>query len=376
MQFSEIPGQEAVKARLKALAASGRVPHALLLEGPAGSYKLALARAFAQRLHCRNPLPDGDSCGKCIDCRRHRSLDHIDTVYVYPVVKSDAIKEPVSDDFAPTWREFVERSPEADIDVWTGMFDKKNAHPTIYVYESAALIRKLSLTSHGSDRRVVIVWLPERMNEETANKLLKIIEEPPSQTVFVMASDAPDELLPTIYSRMQRIAVGRLTDGDVTRALVGRGIDPDEAMQAAALSDGSISRAMGLAAGGNGARGRHHTRFVELMRLAYGRRVYELREWALALAGVSRDEQQAFYANAQRLVRENFVYNLGEPSLCNMTADEDAFSRNFARFVTEANVEKLIETFQRAATDIAGNANARIVNYDVALRVCFLLKSR
>lgn len=374
MRFEDIPGQEAVKRRLKALVDSGTLPHALLLQGPPGAYKLALAMAMAQYIHCPHHQPGGDSCGRCPSCLQHNGFNHIDTVWVYPVIKTDRLKEPTSDDYFDLWKEFVTSTPSAPLDKWTTMLDKKNAHPVIYVYEAKSIIHKLNLTTHGSDKRVVIVWLPERLNEEAANKLLKIIEEPHQGTYFIMVSNDPREILPTIYSRAQRIDVPGLSEQEIIN-IIGAGIDPTGARAIAHNAEGDINKA--LASINIDTRGTvMFDRFVKLMRLAYTRGVGELKSWAADLAADGREEEIKFYENAMRLVRENFIYNFGHPELNYMNTDEAAFSVKFARFINETNVEKLIEVFNLAMRDIAANANGKIVNFDVALKVCFLIRNQ
>lgn len=215
MKFSDIPAHDSVKDRLREMADTDRIPHALLLEGPAGIGKLAMARAFAQYIHCTD-RHDGEPCGRCQSCVQSQTFNHIDTHFVYPVVKGEgSVTPPVSTDFIVEWRDFLEHNPWAEFEKWRRSFTKKNAQPVIYVTESDDLVRKLAYTSHASRYRTVIFWLPERMNVETANKLLKLIEEPYSDTVFIMVSNNPSEILPTIYSRAQRIQMKRLPDRSV-----------------------------------------------------------------------------------------------------------------------------------------------------------------
>ena len=222
MKFSDIPAHKEVKERLRAMVDADRIPHALVLEGPSGIGKLALARAMAQYIHCTNRTPDGDSCGECPSCRQHQSLNHIDTIYVFPVVKTDKFRNsaPISDDFMAEWRDYLAGRTFMDYSKWADSFGKKNAKPSNYVTESSALIHKLSLTSHGTRYKVVIWWLPELMGEETANKLLKLIEEPAEDSILIMASDNSRNILPTIYSRLQRVEVRHLSDDTVAQYLM------------------------------------------------------------------------------------------------------------------------------------------------------------
>lgn len=374
MKFSEIPGHETVKQRLRQMALSGKLPHAILLEGPAGVGKMALARAFAQYIHCEHPDPNGDACGRCHSCRLHEAMNHIDTQYVFPVVKTDGMNSnPVSDDFRDQWVEYLKDRIYMDYQGWTALFGKKNAQLLTYVTESSALLHRLSFTSHVSRYKIVVWWLPEKMNEEAANKLLKMIEEPFDDTIFIMVSDRPRDILPTIYSRVQRIPVKRLPDETVARYLCDNyEISEADALAAAHLADGNVVKALEVL-NQSKETALFFDMFVKLMRLAYQRNVAELRRWSDDLAALGRDCEIRFYDYAMRMVRENFVYNFNVPEISYMTSTEEQFSVRFARFITVDNVERIIRVFDRARTDIAGNANGKIVNLDVTIKIIMLL---
>lgn len=374
MKFSDVPSHDNIKTRLRDMVSDGRIPHAILLHGPAGIGKMALARAFAQYLHCERPTPGGDACGVCPSCRQHESFNHVDTLYVFPVVKTDKIKAPISDDYLAEFKQFVTSDMFMDFEKWTATFDKKNAQPVIYVSESEALERRLSVTTTASRYKIVLIWLPEKMNEQTANKLLKLIEEPFSDTIFILVSNDASAILPTIYSRCRPMEMLRLSDAAVAGFLTeNRGVDPQDAMALAHIANGSISAAL---------REMDATRvsrmffdlFVGLMRKAYQRNVKELKEWSSDVTALGREQEIKFYDYCQRLIRENFIYNFGIPSLNYLNTAEQQFSKNFARFITERNAETLIRVMNEAATDIAGNANGKVVNFDLAIKIIMLLK--
>lgn len=375
MRFADITTHDSVKQRLVSLADNARIPHAILIEGPAGTGKMALARAFAQYIHCTD-RHDGDSCGRCASCIQHQAFSHIDTHFVFPVVKpekSSSPTPPVSDDYAQEWQDYLKGRIFMDFERWTGYFQKKNAQPVIYARESTELIHKLSFSAHASNYKIVIFWLPEKMNQEAANKLLKMVEEPYHDTIFIMVSDHPTEILPTIYSRVQRIPVRRLTDSYIASQLEAQGISREDATAIAHNAAGSMTAALnGLDTAGDDAS--RFEMFTSLMRLAYQRKIADLREWGNNLAALGREKELKFYDYASRLIRENFVYNFGIPEISYLNSTESAFSRNFARFITERNAEKLTAVFDAAKIDIAGNANGKIVNLDVAIKVILLLK--
>lgn len=376
MNFSDIPYHENAKERMRRMVTSGHLPHAILIEGPQGTGKFAMARAFARYIHCSDPDPNGDACGICQSCRLHDAMNHIDLCHVFPVVKLDGMNSaPVSDDFYSEWIEFIGNHKYMDINAWAATFPKKNAQPQIYVTESASLLHKLAFTSHISRYKIVLWWLPERMNEETANKLLKIIEEPFENTIFIMVSDNPKEILPTIYSRVQRIELKRLPDDVVAAGLMESHPDLSsaDAMALAHIASGSMIEAEKNVAF-SGEQQKFLDLFMQLMRLAYQRKIKDLRVWANTLADMGREQQMRFYDYTMRMVRENFVLNFHVPQLSYLNTAEAGFSSKFSPYINVGNVERLMNVFNDARRDISANGNGKIVNLDVAVKVILLLK--
>lgn len=375
MKFSQIPSHANVKRQLRDMVADKRIPHALLLHGPAGIGKFMLARTFSQYLHCQSPTPDGEPCGECPSCRQHETFNHVDTLYVFPVVKTDKLTAPISDDYIEDFKEFVNATPFMDFERWVSYFDKKNAQPVIYVSESDALERRLAVTTTVSKYKTVIIWLPEKMNEQTANKLLKLIEEPFSDTIFILVSNDASAILPTIYSRCRPIEMKRLSDETIARHLTERlSLDPQDAMAVAHNAAGNINAALRSMDATSVSR-MFFDYFVRLMRLAYQRDVKGMKEWSTDLAALGREQQIKFYDYACRLIRENFIYNFNIPDLLYLNREESQFSKNFARFITENNAERIIAEMDRAAKDIDGNANGKIVNFDFAIKMIILIKN-
>lgn len=376
MKFSDIPGHESVKTRLREMVDSDRLPHALLLQGPAGTGKMMLARALAQYLHCTSRTPDGDSCGSCPSCIQHQTFNSIDTHFSFPVLKN-GISAVTSDDWIAEWRDFLTESPYMDFALWLSKLKNDNGQPRIFVSEADSLIHKLQFTTHHNNYKVVILWLPERMNPECANSLLKIIEEPYPDTRIIMVSDHPGEILPTIYSRLQRIDVKRLPDDLVTRWLLDSydGLSEPDARSLARLADGSILRAASEAAMTKESQ-MFLDLFIRLMRLAYQRDIARLKAWSVEAAALGRETLRKFLAYSQRMVRENFIMNLHVDSLNYLNRAEWEFSTRFSPFITTDNVIRLINLLAGADTDIAGNANAKVVMLDVAVKSILLLKHK
>ena len=372
MKFQSIPSNAPVKRQLKELAASGRIPHAILLHGPSGIGKMLMARTFAALLHCENPGADGEPCGECPACRQGASLNHVDTIYVFPVVK-DKSSNPVSADYMEEFREFISRSPYMDYDKWCAMLAKKNAQPQIYVSESSSLEERLSVSTVRSKYKVVIMWLPEKLHEAAANKLLKLIEEPLGETVFLLVSDEPGRILPTIRSRCRPVEMMRLADEDIAAELERMtDMDHAEAMAAAHVAEGNMTSAL-RALDATGTSRMFFDYFVGLMRMAYSRDVAGLKTWSADVAALGRESEIRFYVYCTRFVRENFIYNFREPRISYLTKAEEQFARNFSRFIHEGNVERIVAEMDRAAAEIGANANGKIVNFDFAVKMIILL---
>ncbi|MBP3538171.1 MAG: DNA polymerase III subunit delta [Muribaculaceae bacterium] len=374
MKFSDIPGQEQVKARLRSMVDSDRIPHAFVLEGPAGSGKFALARALAQYIHCTHRTPDGEPCGRCPACVQHQSFSHIDTLYSFPVIKNGR-QTAISDDYLTEFKDFLGESPFMDFNLWLGKLGNINAQPHMYVEEGAELLRRLGFMTRSSRYKIVLMWLPERLNEETANKLLKLVEEPTGDTVFIMTSDNPRAILPTIYSRTQRIAVPRYSDADVALYLVGKGISPANAADAARVAQGNMNLALRLATGDE-ENATFFDLFVRLMRLAYARKVGELREWSVEVAGLGRETEIKFIDYCCRMTRESFITHLHVDTLLSMSDAENAFVQKFFPFINEKNVEDIVALFDRSRRDIIANANAKIVFFDVAVKIIMYIRRK
>lgn len=350
-----------------------RIPHALLLEGMPGIGKFALARAAAQYIHCTNRTPDGDSCGVCPACLQHQSHNHIDTIYSFPVVKKNS-KATISNDYAAEFHDYLDREKFMEFDAWMSALSTTTAQPVIYVEEISSLIDRVNLKARQSKYKVVLMWLPERLRPEAANKMLKIIEEPYPDTIFILTSGNPRGILPTIYSRTQRIAVSPYSDSEIEAMLESElAVDPTVAQAAAALAEGSYTAATHLVSI-DGERRKFMALFINLMRAAWQRRVKDLREWSVSVAALGREGSLRFYQYCARMIGENYIYNIGDDNLIAMTADEKAFSSKFAPFINERNVEALLSLFNEACTDTQLNANGKIIAFDLAVKTILLLK--
>lgn len=373
MDFSEVIGQEEVKKHLIRMAEEERVPHALLFCGTYGSGKMALAMAFASYLLvCSSVAPEN---AKAMLAK----WEHPDLHFSYPTIKLPSMSsdhQPTSSDFAKEWKNLISEGTYFTPKKWMEEMGATTQQAIITGAESDDLAKKLSLKSAQGGYKVVVVWLPERMNLTAANKLLKILEEPTEKTVFLMVSEEPEKLLETIRSRTQRIDLKQIATSDIENALIiRRGIEPDTARRIARLAHGNWKKAMELISADN-ENAELLQMFQQLMRLAYARDLKGLKGWCEQVADYGREKQRRMLSYFQQQIRENFVYNFQEPELSYMTTEEEDFAKRFSSFINETNVIEISELFDRCYKEIGQNANAKIVFYDMALQIIVLLLRR
>ena len=375
MKFSEVIGNEQAIEQIRRMIDNDRLPHALLLYGEPGVPKLGLAMAAAQYLHCKNHT-DGDSCGVCPLCRQHQSFNQVDTHYSYPFTnrKGDSTSPCEANDYIDEWREFITNYPVEEYQAWLTLLKNDNAQPQIFVREADSIMRKMTLSAYTAKYKVLIMWLPEKLKDEAANKLLKLIEEPYDDCKFILVSDNEKGILGTILSRCQRIELRKPSTPVVAQYLADRyGMDMQNALALAAPADGNVIMADHLVQTGSEFH-EFRERFIELMRLSYQRDLAKLKEWSEAIAEMKREKARRFLDYAVRQVRENFIYNLHNPALNYLTPEEEAFSTRFSPFINERNVEGIVAELQRAGVDIAGNGNAKIVLFDLSIRIAMLIR--
>lgn len=381
MRFKDIIGQEQVKQQLRLSAIENRVPHAQLFYGPKGVGKLQLAIAYAQYLACGNRTQD-DSCGKCPTCLQYSKLQHPDLHFVFPIYKEKSDRQSVCDDFIERFRNIILQKGYFSFDEWFDAAGAENKQGMIYEAESGEILRKLSLKSFGNGYKTMIIWQPEKMHEACANKLLKIIEEPPEKTLFLLVSDEPERLLPTILSRTQQIKIPLLEEDTIAHALREKyeDISIEDAIDYAHIANGSWHRALSIVQASS-TNQQNLEQFKQLMRAAWRvgvRREYdaliELRTWSQKIATLGREQQKNFLQYSQNQIRENYIRNLREPELNYQTRDETDFSKNFARFINERNVEDIMQQLDLAERQIAQNANSKIVWFDLCLQLIVLIK--
>jgi DNA polymerase III, gamma/tau subunits len=372
--FKDIIGQAEIKERLIRTAKEGFVPHAQLFCGSEGIGKFPLALAYAQYLNCENPT-DNDSCGKCPSCSKYNNLAHPDLHFVFPVVKKAAKKKEICDDYITEWREFVKnKNYYFNLNQWLDFIEAENSQGLIYAKESEEILRKLNLRIYEAQYKIMIIWLPEKMHESCANKLLKIIEEPTENTVFLLVSDMPDHIITTIQSRCQRINIHGVGEPDIAHALESKySIAQSDAASVAHLSKGSYLKALETISL-NEEHKFFFNLFVQMMRASYARNIKEIKAIGNELAGIGRENQKSFLIYSQRMIREYFVSNLSQPEMVYMAQDEANFGTRFSPFINERNIVGFMDELALAEKHIEQNVNAKMVFFDLCLKITMLIK--
>ncbi len=373
MFFRQVIGQEGIKKKLIQSVNEGRVSHAQLFAGPDGSGNLPMALAYAQYISCQNKQPD-DSCGECPSCRKYQKLIHPDLHFVFPVVKTPKFKDPVSDHFLAEWRATVAANAYFDLDQWFSFIGAENAQGLIYSNESEEIIRKLNLKSFEAEFKVMIIWMPEKMHLSCANKLLKMIEEPPNKTLFLLVPENEENLIVTIRSRCQLVKFPPVDDASMKKVLLNEpeaeGTNIDNIVH---LARGNYRKALELLQPDEVSNFNLEL-FKGLMRSSYGRKFLDLFSWSEQMSGIGREKQKTFLLYAMKFLRENFISNLKNNRLVFMDDSESDFAKRFAPFINERNIVELSNLFEEAFGHIAMNGNPRIIFTDVAFKTTKLIR--
>ncbi len=363
MKFSDVIGQEEVKRLLIRNIREGRIPHAQLLWGGEGVGKLALAIAVVQYINCEHPT-DTDSCGECESCRLISKLSHPDLHFVFPIVKEGS-KSTYCDDFMPQWREQIEETPYFNLHQWMQKINESGKIGYIYTSESEAISEKLSLKSFSAKYKSTIIWLPERMQDTAANKLLKILEEPPADTLFFLVSEHPEHLLSTITSRTQALKIKNIDRKSLTSVF---------SEDIARLSGGNYIKAKELL-NSQGVTEDFITRYRNLMVYVFKRDLAQLKDFADD-ASASRENCIEFLNYACHITREAFIANICNANLNYRSAAEVKFTENFKKFINESNIENILDLFTKASEDIERNGNIKLVMFDLGINLMTQIKKQ
>lgn len=373
MFFSDVIGHKDIKKYLINLANEKKLIPSLMFLGEEGSGNLALAVAYAQYLNCLDKK-NGESCGICSNCRKINKLIHPDIHFVFPVNSGKkSLKDPVSDDYLAEWRQFFLSNPYATENNWYDFIGLENKQGFISATESRNIIRKLNLKAFEAEYKIMIIWLPERMNVAAANILLKIIEEPPEKTLFFLVANSTDNILPTIISRQQIIHLKKIDDISLTEALISKhNIPGSEIPSLLKIANGNYGKLLELI-NNNDDDNVLLERFKKLTRSAYQNNIQAIFEITEEFADLGREKQKRFLSYCLYMLRENVIMNFKKEDLIFLKKEEYEFSKNFHPFVIKNN-EKIYKLFNDAYNDIEANGNPRIIMFDLCLKLHDLLK--
>ena len=377
MQFKNVIGQKPIKDYLKKTVASGKLSHAQLFIGPEGSGVLPIAIAYAREILCAS-AKDAESCNLKFD-----SLSHPDLHFVYPVANNDKVKShAVSKLFLTEWRELLKEQPYCNLFDWHRKLGVEKKQAQIGVDEAHDIVKALSLKSYEGGFKVMIIWMAEKMNTASANKLLKLLEEPPNKTIFILIAEDEEQLLKTIVSRCQRLHFSALAENDIKKALIDKfGIPELEATKIAHQANGNFNKACDLVY--QDSEDLHFEEwFIAWVRAAFKAKgnkgaVRELIAWGDEIAKTGRETQKQFLKFCLEVFRQAMLLNYKADTLVYFEPKQKGFDlKKFAPFVHDANILEISDTLQDAIYHIERNGNARLILTDVSIKLTRLLHKK
>jgi DNA polymerase-3 subunit delta' len=377
MRFSDILGQENIKNHLQQSANNGRIPHAQLFVGNEGSGTLPIAIAYAQYLLCLDS-ENADSCNVKCD-----NLSHPDLHFAFPITSNDKVKKhPISKMFLSEWRQFITEQPYGNLFNWLKTIGIENKQGIINVDEAEAVVKSLQLKSYEGGFKVMVIWMAEKMNIAAANKLLKLIEEPPEKTVFILISENEEQIISTIRSRCQVLHFPILSEGDITTGLISfEGISQNEARKIAHQSDGNLNKAIHLSRNDSSDR-IYEEWFITWIRAAFKAKgnasvINELVQWSESIAKTGRETQKNFLNYCLQFFRQALLQNYKAQSLVFIETISPGFDlRKFAPYVHGNNIMAIDKELNEAIYHIERNGNAKIILLDLSIKLTRLLHTK
>ncbi len=380
MLFRDIIGQEQIKEKLIGTVANNRVAHAQLFYGNNGYGKLALAVAYAQFISChdKDKFEHRDSCGKCLSCIKYNKLIHPDLHFIYPVASSAKMKDkdkPTSSQVIKEWRQLLERkSYYITLNDWYHEIDIDNKQATINTNDSSSIIHTLSYTSYESEYKVMIIWMVEKLYYTAAPRLLKMLEEPPDKTLFLLIAEQTENILPTILSRLHLVKIPAIENQPLYEACRQRlGMNEAAAAEAARLANGSFTRASALLEMGDEL-SENFTRFRDWMRLCYVADVPAILKLSEDLGKETREKLKSFLQSGLIILRNCLLTGLDMSNLVRNTSEEQDFYRRFSPFVHQENISQFAEEFDKAIYHLERNVHTGMIMLDLSLTITKLLR--
>lgn len=373
MRFNQIIGQQKIKDQLIRSVQEQRISHAQLFLGDEGYGTLPLALAYAKYIMCEHPH-ETEACGQCSACRKIEKLQHPDLHFVFPVVKPAGKDKVVSDSFIDKWRQFLLNQPYGSYNQWLNTIEAENSQGIIRVDEGKEIIRKLSMKSFESEYKIMIIWFPEKMNAETANKLLKLIEEPPEKTLFFLVAQNSEYIISTILSRTQLVKVPRITEDELFIGLQKKhNLDENRARQISRLAEGDYLHALEFMESSVDSM-QNFENFTQMMRLSFMGKMIDVITWVDATSRIGREKQKAFLLYCSRMIRENLMINQQLKDKARLSDDEAEFASKFSNYIHPGNAPELSSELDRAHFHISRNANAKVVFLDLCIKLNRILK--
>jgi DNA polymerase-3 subunit delta' len=375
MKFSDIIGQKQVKHRLLQTVSDNRISHAQLFLGSEGNGTLPLAIAYAQYIFCTQKT-ETDSCGVCPSCIKMEKLVHPDLHLFFPVTTTNKVKsKPISNNFIKQWRNCFLDNPYLSLTNWLQELDSENKQGNILAEESAEIVKSLTLKPYESEYRIILIWMVERMNISAANKLLKVLEEPPEKTVFLLVTEEYDQLLPTIISRTQLVKTALLSEEEIAKKLSEKfQLDFETSMQYALLTDGNYNEALKLIEKEEQVTSQFNL-FISWFRYAFAGKIPEMVKWSENTASIPRESIKNFLLYAIKMLRECIVIRYNISSLSKSSGDSKNTLKKLSQFINEKNIVALTNEINKAIADLERNANAKILLLDLSFKIAKLLKS-
>ena len=377
MQFKDIVGQEEVKRKLILSVQENRAPHAQLFLGPSGNGKLPLALAYAQYILCPHRTAT-DSCGVCPSCQKISKLTHPDLHFVVPSTTTKSVKSnPESDLFMSEWREYVtQKEGYVDASSWYEFLEVENKQGYISVRDAASLLRKLSFKAYEGEYKIAIIWMAEKMRVDTANKLLKLLEEPPEKTLFILIAEDQEELLATIRSRTSLVKVPRIDQETIKNALIQlMNCSEQQALDASIVADGSWIKAIELVKDAEDQKYYFRT-FQQWMRLCFKASVGELIDFSNNIKTIGRERQRQLLDYGLNIVRNSLLFNNNLAQLVMLPEEEKKFNAGFAPFIKPANIIQIADLLEEASRQIERNGYAPIIFLDTSFKMTKLLRMK
>ena len=372
MLFKDIPGLENIKSTLRRSVQTSHLAHAQLFDGAPGGGGLALALAFATYINCENRSEE-DACGVCASCTKMNKLIHPDFHFIFPIATSKKIDGKTSEAFLTYWRSFLLENPYRVLPEWLDYINAENKQGNISVEEARGILRKLSVKSYEGEYKILLIWKPDIMNASSSNALLKILEEPPYKTLFLLVSDQSDRLLTTIISRTQRVSVPAFSDADVREFLKKQSVSENTANQITYLCDGNLSEALHLVKETEDNRSEW---FIEWMRACYKYDVTFLVRLADSFDVMNKEKQKGLLDYALRLFRDMLVWSHGAGELLRVPQEELTFVQNFSKAVNMESLENMVQEVNTAFYHIERNVRAKMVFLDLSLTVAHFFQRR